>query len=115
MHEGHFTQQIVKTIIDELSQYPERVVESVTVKVGESYHLLEDAVLLHYELISKGTRLEGVKLNLLEEPMQVVCDQCGQQGPVEDHHMLLCSYCHSKLVAAVSGDTITVEEIVLKP
>ena len=115
MHEGHFTENIVEAVLDELKKYPGRTVESITVKVGETYHLAADAVLMHYDLITKGTELESVKLNLLSEPMRVICSQCGQQGPVEDHHLLLCSFCHSSQVKPVAGDKVTIEQISFKP
>jgi hydrogenase nickel insertion protein HypA len=114
MHEGHFTEQIVDAIMGELKKHPERVVESISVKVGESYHLMPDSVLMHYEILTKSTALEGVKLNLLEEQMRVVCSQCTKEGPVEDHHLLLCSFCHSAQVKPVAGDKVTIEQIVFK-
>jgi hydrogenase nickel insertion protein HypA len=112
MHEGHFTENIVNAIVDELKKYPGKTVESVTVKVGETYHLLPDSVLMHYELMTKSTPLRGVKLNLIEDPLEVICGQCGKQGSVEDHHLLLCSFCHSAQVKPVSGDKVTIEQIV---
>ena len=115
MHEGHFTQQIVEAILGELKKHPGRQFESVTVKVGEVYHLVADAVLMHYDWITASTALEGVKLKLLEEPMQVLCGQCGQQGPVEDHHLLLCSFCHSRQVKPIAGDKVIIEQISFKP
>ena len=115
MHEGHFTAQIVEAIVRELKKHPGRKVESVTVKVGDAYHLMPDSVLMHYDLLTKSTDLEGATLQLLEEPVQVVCDQCGQQGPVEDHHMLICAFCHSRQVKTIAGDKVTVEQIVFKP
>ena len=111
MHEGHFTEQIVDAIVQEIKKYPGRKVKSVTVKVGEAYHLMPDSVLMHYELITKGTALEGATLDLVEEPMRVVCDQCHQQGPVEDHHLLLCSFCNSRQVRPVAGDKVTIEQV----
>ena len=115
MHEGHFTEQIVEAVIGELKKHPGRKVESVTVKVGEVYHLVPDSVLMHYDLITKATPLEGIKLNLLEESIQVLCGQCAKQGLVEDHHLLLCSFCHSRQVKPVSGDKVTIEQIKFKP
>ena len=114
MHEGHFTEKIVGAIVAEISKHPGREVEFVTVKVGEAYHLVPDSVLMHFDLISKGTQLEGVKLNLVEEPMQIFCKECGRQGPVEDHHLLLCSFCQSRRVKAVCGDKVTIEQIKFK-
>lgn len=111
MHEGNFTQQIVDGVVTELRKYPGRAVDSISVKVGEVYHLVPDSVQMHYELITKGTALEGVELHLLEESMQVICSQCGRQGHVQDHHLLLCSFCHSRHVKPVAGDKVTIEQI----
>ena len=114
MHEGHFTEQIVEAVVNELKKYPGRAVESITVKVGEVYHLVPESVLMHFESITRSIPLEGVKLNLLEESLQVLCSQCGQQGPVEDHHLLLCTFCHSRQVKAVCGDKVTIDQIQFK-
>jgi len=70
---------------------------------------------MHYDLLTQGTPLEGVKLNFLEEPMQVVCSDCGKQGNVEDHHLLLCSFCHSTQVKPIAGDKVIIEQILFKP
>jgi len=114
MHEGHFTEQIIESVMSELKRYPGKTVESITVKVGEVYHLVPDSVLMHYELITKGTELEGVKLELLEDPMKVICADCGKEGAVEDHHLPLCSFCHSRQVKPVAGDKVTIEKILFK-
>ena len=114
MHEGHFTEQIVEAVVEELKKHPQRALESITVKVGETYHLIPDSVLMHYDLITKGTSLEGVKLILVEESMEVLCNQCGKQGPVEDHHLLMCSFCHSREVKPVAGNKVTIENILFK-
>lgn len=111
MHEGHFTEKIVEAVVRELDKSGGRKVKSVTVKVGEVYHLMPESVLMHYDLAVSGTRLEGVKLNLLEEAMEVVCQDCGKRGPVEDHHLLMCTYCHSRQVKAVAGDQVTIEHV----
>ena len=114
MHEGHFTEDIVKQILTELAQYPDNKVKSVTVRVGEVFHLVPESVLLHYELLTKGSALEGVQLTLVDEPMQVLCHACKHEGPVEDHHLLMCSSCHSWHVVPVSGNRITIEKVELE-
>lgn len=114
MHEGHFTEQIVATIIEELKKYSGRKPKAVKVKVGEVFHLVKEAVLMHYEIITMGTPLEGVALELIEEPMQVLCGQCGKQGYVEDHHLLICSFCHSRNVKPVAGDKVSIEALELE-
>lgn len=111
MHEGHFTQQIVERILLDIDSQENKTIKSVTVRVGEVFHLVPEAVQMHYQMMIKGTPLDGVELNLVEEPMQVLCENCQKQGPVEDHHMLICSYCHSSKVKPVCGDKIFIEKV----
>ena len=111
MHEGVFTEKIVAVILDELKKQPGQKISSVKVKVGETYHLVLESVCMHFEIAVKGTALEGVQLILQEEPMQVTCQVCHKTGPVEDHHMAMCSFCNSLNVKTVSGNSIIVESI----
>ena len=111
MHEGVFTEKITEVILDELKKHPGKKIKLVKVNVGEVYHLVLESVLMHFDVAIKGTALEGAKLDLNEEAMRVSCEQCHRTGPVEDHHMPMCTFCHSVKVKTVSGDKITVESI----
>ena len=111
MHEGQFTDKIVEAILSQLKEHPGRKIKAVRVAVGEVYHLVLESVLMHFEISVRGTPLEGVKLELKEDPMLVHCQQCHKTGPVEDHHLPLCSFCGSLNVKTVSGNSITVDSI----
>jgi hydrogenase nickel incorporation protein HypA/HybF len=108
MHEHKFTQQIVQSVMEELGKHPEVNPQWVEVKVGEVFHLERESVLLHFNLLTQGTRLEGVELRLAEEPMEVLCQHCGKTGPVEDHHMPTCRFCDSLDVKTVKGNQVDV-------
>ncbi len=114
MHEGQFTEKIVDAILKELKEHPQGRVRSVKVKVGEIFHLEPHSVQMHFEITVKGTQLEGVRLDLQEERVEVTCPQCQKTGPVEDHHLMFCSFCQALNVKPVSGNTISVESIELE-
>lgn len=111
MHEANFTREIVEAVIRHLEQYPNRNVSSVRVRVGEMLHLMLDSVKLHYQLQAKGTALERVSLEFVELPVRIACRSCKREGGVEDHHMLMCSYCESRDVALLSGNEILIDDI----
>lgn len=113
MHEGQFTEQIVDAILAELKKYPGRIPRSATVKVGEVFHLVPESVLAHFSVLTKGTELEGVKLHLQEESMEVYCPHCRKTTFVEDHHLVACPFCYATDVKPVRGNRITVESIEL--
>lgn len=111
MHEGQFTDKIVDVILNELKNHPNGKINNVRVKVGEVYHLELESVLMHYAIAVKGSRLENVALDIREEPVNVECQVCKKVGPVEDHHLLFCSFCNAMNVKTVSGNSIIVESI----
>ncbi len=114
MHEWKFTEQIVETIIAELKKYPDKKPKSITVTVGEVYHLVPESVLAHYELLTKDTVLKGVRIDLEEERLEIFCRQCRKSGSVEDHHLIACRHCYSRDVATLKGDKILIKSIELE-
>ena len=113
MHEGQFTEKIVNVIIQELEKFPGKKPKLIRVKVGEVFHLVPESVLMHFDVLVKGTALEGVVLDIKEEPMEVFCTHCQKTNPVEDHHLLACPLCYSTDVKPVIGNRISVESIEL--
>ncbi|MDP2653538.1 MAG: hydrogenase maturation nickel metallochaperone HypA [Candidatus Omnitrophota bacterium] len=111
MHEAGFTEQIVKAIIAQVKEAPDIWPKRVKVKVGEIFHLNKEAVLFHYDMLARGTELEGIMVELEEEPVRVLCRHCGMEGGVEDHHLMLCSSCGSRDVEMIAGGSITAELI----
>ncbi len=111
MHEENFTQQIVDAILAELKKYPDQKPEAIRVSVGEMLHLVPESVRLHYGLMTKGTPLEGIALDLRALPVIVRCRGCHHEGVVEDHHFLMCASCGSQQVELLSGDKISIDSI----
>lgn len=114
MHEANFTKQIVNVVLEELTKHPEARPQSVKVTVGEMLHLVPESVQMHFDLLTKDTDLAKVLLQLGEIPVTVKCHQCGREGGVEDHHLMICSHCQSLDVELMSGNEIRVESIELE-
>lgn len=111
MHEANFTENIVQTILDELRKAPPGQARRARVVVGEMLHLNADSVRMHFEQMSLGTPLEGVALELVEEPVRLRCLNCGWSGEAEDHHLLFCSSCSSIAVDVLSGRDVIIDEV----
>ena len=109
MHEAKFTEQIVDSILNTLTNCRGNTPACIHVRVGEVFHLQKESVLFHYALLTKGTRLEPIRIDLQEEPLEVQCRQCRKTGGVEDHHLLMCPSCGSREVDVLRGNEITVE------
>lgn len=111
MHEAGFTEEIVKVIVEEIRTIPDLAVSRIRVSIGEMLHLEPDSVREHFRHLAAGTRFEKAALEFSEAPVRVRCEMCAQEGGVEDHHLLICSYCGSGKVTMLSGDEISIESI----
>ena|ERR1035441_2882886 len=111
MHEAKFTEKIVEVITQELGSFKGPRPKKVKVLVGEMLHLEPDSVAFHYDLITKGTLLMGVSLELEEIPVKIHCRSCGWEGHPEDHHLLICENCSSMEADILSGKDILVERV----
>lgn len=74
MHELGITQNIV-TIVTEAARG--RAVRRVTVEVGKLSGVMSEAIAFCFDVVAKGTPLEGAKLEILEVEGRARCSICG--------------------------------------
>jgi len=110
MHEANFTKQIVEAVLKSLKECPGEP-KTVKVQVGAMLHLVPDSVRMHYQLLTQGTKLEGISLELTEIHVKVRCRRCAHEGMVEDHHLLMCTACDSIDVALTAGNEILIDAV----
>ena len=89
MHEVSVVSDLVSAILKELEKYNVEKVEEVTLVIGEMTSLGTEQMEFAYEVVTKGTVLEGSKLIIESEKIEVHCGSCGYDGPVE---MLISDY-----------------------
>ncbi len=83
MHEVSVVTSIVDAVIAELSKYDIKRVNSVFIDVGVLTNLGDEQMQFAYEIVTRGTILEGSELVIEHIPVEVRCDSCGYEGPVE--------------------------------
>ena len=83
MHEVSVVSTLVEAIIKELVKYNVTKVNSVTVVIGELTNLGEEQMSFAYEIVTRGTILEGSKFIIEKEPIELHCDSCGYDGPAK--------------------------------
>ncbi len=122
MHEYALMENVIAAIKVELQtakEVPEGRPLTVTLKVGALEMHSEEATRQAFEVLTKGTPLEGARLDLIILPVTLVCPRCGFEGPLPmgaaDPHDALpvaeCPQCGA--VAPVQGGR-GVESIELK-
>mgnify|MGYP000636577499 CR=1 FL=1 len=90
MHEASLARGLLKAALD-ASDGP---VLELRGWVAEDEALSLDALQLHFDALSQGTRAEGARLDLELTHLQVRCAGCSQTYAPE-HHLRLCPHCGS--------------------
>jgi hydrogenase nickel incorporation protein HypA/HybF len=119
MHEFSAASEIVEVVTKTAKVHKSRRVKEVTLVIGKLSLFNIDQIKFSYDILSKGTPLEGSKLVVEEREAKVKCEKCGYKGPIsmlEDssYHFFLpslqCPKC-GKNVAIVEGRECLVKTI----
>ncbi len=118
MHEVSVVTSLVDATIAELAKYDVTGVRSVTLVIGDLTNLGEEQMSFAYEIVTRGTVLEGSQLIIEREPIELECWDCGFTGPAKvltdpdfDTHsipILSCPECGGK-VTVTKGMSCTVK------
>ncbi|MBI4319204.1 MAG: hydrogenase maturation nickel metallochaperone HypA [Chloroflexi bacterium] len=83
MHEFGITSRIVQTVFRVADEHGAARVARVDLLVGQLTFLNVDQVKLAYDLLVRGTSLEGSQLLVKESPGRVECSRCHHQRQVD--------------------------------
>jgi hydrogenase nickel incorporation protein HypA/HybF len=83
MHEVSVVADLISALIKELEKYEFISVEEVTIVVGKLTNLGAEQMEFAYEIMSKDTVLEGSKLVIEDEEIELRCENCGYAGPAK--------------------------------
>lgn len=120
MHEVSVVSDIVNAILRELEKYNAEAVEEVTLRIGEMTNLGTEQMEFAYEIVTRGTLLEGSKLVIENEEVRVHCDSCNidcgveyLEDDLETGHripILKCEKCGGP-VRVISGQSCCVKNL----
>ncbi len=83
MHEVSIITSILESVLEELKKYEIERVEEIVLLVGDLTFLGDEQLTFAYEVLTKGTILEGSKLTIEKEPIMVECSECMYEGEVD--------------------------------
>lgn len=119
LHEFSMATSLVGTIMDRVERDGAEKVLEVHLVIGKLTLLETDQFSFCYEVITKGTLLEGSKLLVTEGDVKVKCTQCNYTGAMKFesdmlHHMfvptLQCVFCGSQ-VQILEGNECTIKSV----
>jgi len=121
VHEFSVTSQIVEAVLKEAKKHNAKKVVEVRLDIGKLTFLGLEQVRFSYEVLVKGTIMEGSKLYIQEKDGIVECGSCGYKGDFkyEDdltYHLptptLHCPRC-GETVEIVRGRECTIRDVKL--
>lgn len=83
MHEVSVVSNMVDAILKELGNHNVEKVEEVNVVIGDLTSLGAEQLEFAFEIVTRGTLLEGSKFNIEREEVRVSCSGCGYEGPAD--------------------------------
>jgi hydrogenase nickel incorporation protein HypA/HybF len=106
MHELGITQNIVAIVNEHANG---NKVSRVVLQIGKLSAIMPDAIRFCFDICTKGTVIEGAKLEILEIPGLAECRQCGAEIPL-DKPFGICE-CGSTQLNLITGEELKLKEI----
>jgi hydrogenase nickel incorporation protein HypA/HybF len=83
MHEVSVMSSILDAVLEELKKHKVEKVEEVLLTIGDLTFLGEDQLSFAFEILTRGSILEGSKLIVEHEGVEVICHHCNYEGRAE--------------------------------
>jgi len=110
MHEMAIAQSIMDIVEQEMARNGVTKVSTIRLVVGEFTAVVPQSLNFCFEIITKDTPLEGVKLDMEPMPLTGRCTACGEEFAIRDYRFI-CPKCESKDIETISGKELFVKEI----
>lgn len=111
MHELSVAHGIVEQSVEAAQRAKADKVLSVRIKVGRLAGVEAGALLFCYEVASKGTLLEGSRLEILDVPLVVWCAHCLVEVELAGVQSFRCPTCNTPCGEIRQGRELQVESL----
>jgi hydrogenase nickel incorporation protein HypA/HybF len=109
MHELSITQNIVSIVAEAAGGHP---VKRVTLEVGKLSGVMLDAIVFCFDVVAKGTPVEGATLEIHEIEGRGQCAACGNEFPMPT--LFTRCPCGSRRITRVHGEELKVRTMELE-
>lgn len=110
MHEISLCESLIQMIADRRQVDGFSRVRRVSLEIGPFSCLDPDALTYAFDILQRGTFLEGAVLDIARPPGQAVCADCGAEVKVRDR-LALCPQCGGQHLKAQDGQSMRLVEM----
>ena len=111
MHELPVTESIVRIAVEEAERHKVKKVNEIKLMVGELSGLVPECIQYYFDIISKGTKVEGAQIKKNKIPITMKCQDCGFSGDTDKFINNECPKCHSKVMKMVGGNEFYIDSM----
>ena len=112
MHELSIAQEIVNIVNQYVPEPNPNSIKSVKVIVGKMSNIVTDSLTFCFEAITSNTLLNGAKLEIIEQPVKIICAHCNKESEIESP-LFTCPVCGNNQIKIISGTELRINEIEL--
>ena len=106
MHELSISQGIVESVCEAV---PEGQVLVVTVEIGKLSGVVSDAVLFCFDACTRGTRLEGARLDIVDVQGRGRCASCDRELEMEE--LITRCPCGNPFLEVLRGQELRIRSV----
>lgn len=110
MHEMSICQSILSAIEDQARAQDFNRVERVRLEIGPLAGVEIEALKFGFDVVMRGSLVEGAALEIDEPPATAWCLPCGESVPVKRRYDA-CPHCGSHQLQLTSGEELRIKEL----
>jgi hydrogenase nickel incorporation protein HypA/HybF len=110
MHELSIAQSLFDLVREEGQRHGLKAITRIKLQVGALSAVVPESLAFCFEILSRGTVLEGARLDIETVSVSARCTHCQQVFVVADK-IFLCPHCQEPGVELVSGRELTLVSI----
>ena len=111
MHELAITENIIKIASEEAEKHRVKKVMEIRIEVGELTGLIPACIQHYFDIVSKGTPVEGAKLVVKKLPISIRCSICGNEEEITKSISYSCSKCDSYDIKIIGGNEFLIQSL----
>ena len=111
MHELSIAHSLVETAVSEALRANARKVSIVRLRLGVLAGVVRGSLDFCYDLVARGTLLEGSRLVVEELPVVVFCPRCREEVPLPGIQCFRCPRCDTPCGEVRQGRELEIESI----
>lgn len=111
MHEMSIAESLFEIVRETIENEGDDVkVEAVDLRIGKLRAVIPENLTFCFEMICRGTAVEGAVLRIEEIPVRVACRECREETEKTDP-IFLCAKCGSARLDLLSGKELEIRSI----